>query len=111
MTTLEKVAHLKGVMEGMEFDTTTKEGKLLSLIVDILDGISTEVEEIEDDLDTLFDFADELDEDLGALESDVYGCDEDDEDDYDEDFYADDEDMPDCCVGCDGDCSTCGEDH
>ena len=111
MTTLEKVAHLKGVMEGMEFDTTTKEGKLLSLVVDILDGLSAEVAEIEDDLDTLFDFADELDEDLGAVESDVYGCD-DDEDEYDDDLdYDEDEDMPDCCVGCEDDCSTCGEDH
>ncbi len=105
MTTLEKVAHLKGVMEGMEFDTTTKEGKLLSLIVDILDDIATEVEEVEDDLDTLFDFADELDEDLGEMEADLYGCDEDGDYDFDED-----EEMPECCVGCEDDCSTCGED-
>ena len=45
MTTTEKVAHLKGVMEGMEFDTTTKEGKLLSLIVDILDDLGFDVEQ------------------------------------------------------------------
>ena len=106
MTTTEKVAHLKGVMEGMEFDTTTKEGKLLSLIVDILDDLTVEVTEIEDDLDTLFDFADELDEDLGDVEADLYG-----DDDYDEfdDEYDEDDDMPECCVGCDEDCSTCGQ--
>ena len=106
MTTTEKVAHLKGVMEGMEFDTTTKEGKLLSFIVDILDDLTVEVTEIEDDLDTLFDFADELDEDLGDVEADLYG-----DDDYDEfdDEYDEDEDMPECCVGCDEDCSTCGQ--
>ena len=73
MTTSEKVAHLKGVMEGMEYDTTTKEGKLVSLIVDILDDLTIEVAEIEDDLDTLYDFADELDEDLGDVEADLYG--------------------------------------
>ena len=107
MTTTEKVAHLKGVMEGMEFDTTTKEGKLLSLIVDILDDLTAEVSEIEDDLDTLFDFADELDEDLGDVEADLYG----DDGDYDEfdDEYDEDEDMPECCVGCNDDCSTCGQ--
>ena len=107
MTTTEKVAHLKGVMEGMEFDTTTKEGKLLSLIVDILDDLTAEVSEIEDDLDTLFDFADELDEDLGDVEADLYGDDE-----YDDEFddeYDDDEDMPECCVCCNDDCSTCGQ--
>ena len=103
MTTTEKVAHLTGVMEGMEFDTTTKEGKLLSLIVDILDDLTAEVSEIEDDLDTLFDFADELDEDLGDVEADLYGDDE-----YDDEF-DDDEDMPECCVGCNDDCSTCGQ--
>jgi hypothetical protein len=107
MTTSEKVAHLKGVMEGMEYDTTTKEGKLLSLIVDILDDLTIEVAEIEDDLDTLYDFADELDEDLGDVEADLYG-----DDDYDDEFddeYDEDEDMPECCIGCSDDCSTCGE--
>ncbi len=106
MTTTEKVAHLKGVMEGMEFDTTTKEGKLLSLIVDILDDLTVEVTEIEDDLDTLFDFADELDADLGDVEAELYG-----DDDYDEfdDEYDEDDDMPECCVGCEDDCSTCGQ--
>lgn len=100
MTALEKVAHLRGVMEGMEFDTTTKEGKLLSLIVDILDGMAEEINEIEDDIDTLFDFADELDEDLGDVEQDLYG----DYDEYDE--YDDDED---CCECCTDDCSACEE--
>ena len=107
MTTTEKVAHLKGVMEGMEFDTTTKEGKLLSLIVDILDDLTAEVSEIEDDLDTLFDFADALDEDLGDVEAALYGDDE-----YDDEFddeFDDAEDMPECCVGCNDDCSTCGQ--
>ena len=73
MTTSEKVAHLKGVIEGMEYDTTSKEGKIISLMVDILDDISAELIEVEDDIDTLFDFGDELDEDLGAVEEDLYG--------------------------------------
>ncbi len=110
MTTSEKVAHLKGVMEGMEYDTTTKEGKLLSLIVDILDDLTIEVGEIEDDIDTLYDFADELDEDLGDVEADLYGDDDDDDFDDEYDDYDEDEDMPECCVGCNDDCSTCGED-
>ena len=36
MTTTEKVAYLKGLMEGMKLDTETNEGKLLSVIADIL---------------------------------------------------------------------------
>ena len=95
MTTLEKVAHLKGVMEGMEYDTTTKEGKLLSLLVDIVSALAEEVNEIEDDLDTLFDFADELDEDLGDVEDYLFG-----DDDCD---CCDDDDDCDCCDCCDED--------
>ena len=36
MTTAEKVAYLKGLMEGMEYDVSTKEGKIIAGIVDIL---------------------------------------------------------------------------
>ena len=37
MEITEKVAYLKGLMEGMELDTEKKEGKLLAAIIDILD--------------------------------------------------------------------------
>ena len=36
MTTIEKVAYLKGLFEGMEIDESTKEGKLLKAVVDVL---------------------------------------------------------------------------
>ena len=39
----EKVAYIKGMMEGMEFDTATKEGKLLAAIIDVLDDIALEI--------------------------------------------------------------------
>ena len=97
MTVNEKVAHLKGVMEGMDFDVTTKEGKLLSLIVDILDDISEELDANCEDIETLYDYADELDADLGEVERDLYG----DDDDYDYDC--------DCC-DCDDDCDCCEDD-
>lgn len=107
MTVSEKIAHLKGVMEGMEYDTTTKEGKLLSLIVDALGDIAQELGKVGEDVETLFEFADEIDEDLGEVESELFGEDTD-EDEYDED--DEDEEMPECCVGCNDDCSTCGQD-
>ena len=77
MTINEKVAHLKGVMEGMKFDTSSDEGKLISLMADILADISEELDMVSDDVDTLYDFADELDEDLGDVEEVLYGIDED----------------------------------
>jgi hypothetical protein len=122
MTISEKVAHLKGVMEGMDFDASTKEGKLISLIVDVLADMSDEIDVITDDVDTLFDYCDELDEDLGMVEEDLY-CGEDDEDDDDcfdeideEDFEEDEDDADDDKDEEDGDeeifvitCPVCGD--
>ena len=89
----EKVSHLKGLMEGMEYDTHSKEGKLIAAIADILDDMAEEIAGLDEDVETLYDYADELDE----VEREIYG-DLDDMDDY-EDY--DDEEL------CDGSC--CGE--
>ncbi len=94
----EKVAHLKGLMEGMEFDTTTKEGKILSEIVDILSDMSEELEIVNDDIDALYEYADELDSDLGDVESELYG------DDY---CDCDDEDWGECEECEEEDCANC----
>lgn len=92
-----KVAHLKGLMEGMEFDTSSKEGKLIDAIVDILDDMADEIELMYDDIDSLYEYADELDADLGDVESEVFECYDDDDDDYyDECFDCDAE----SCEGC-----------
>ena len=41
MTLSEKVAYLKGVAEGLKFDPEkTNEGKLISIMMDILEQIS-----------------------------------------------------------------------
>ncbi len=94
----EKVSHLKGLMEGMEFDTKSKEGKLISAITEILEDMADELEGLNEDIETLYDYSDELDEDLGEVERELYG-------DFDEDDFDlyDDEDEP--C-----DCTACGED-
>lgn len=98
MTISEKVAHLKGVMEGMNYSADTNEGKLISLIVDILADMSEELDVIIDDVDTLFDYCDELDEDLGEVEEVIFECD--DECDCDCDCDCDECDDDDCECGC-----------
>ena len=40
----EKVAYLKGLMEGLNIDEQTNEGKLFTAIVDVLDEIALEIE-------------------------------------------------------------------
>ncbi|MFQ9678936.1 MAG: CD1247 N-terminal domain-containing protein [Ruthenibacterium lactatiformans] len=64
----EKVAYIKGMMEGMEFDTATKEGKLLAAVVDVLEEMAKEVTNIDEDVDTLYDEVDAMSEDLEDVE-------------------------------------------
>ena len=102
MTTTEKVAYMKGLMEGMKVDDSTNEGRLFKLIADILDDMSKDVADLQDYTAELTEQVDAVDEDLNTLE---------------EDFYEDwDEDECDGCPGCDGDeeyyevtCPSCGE--
>ena len=104
MTTIEKVAYIKGLMEGMKVDETSDNGKLFKLIVEILDELTKDVADIEDYVAELTEQVDAVDEDLNSLE---------------EDFYEewDEEDECDCCDCCDCDeeyydvtCAACGED-
>ena len=82
MTITEKVAYLKGLMEGLDLDKTTKEGKVLAAMADILEDMALTVADSCDQIDA-------IDEDLETLEEYVY--DELDlDDDYDFDFDDDD---------------------
>ena len=65
MTITEKVAYLKGLMEGLDLDKTTKEGKILSAMADILEDIALTVADNCDQIDA-------IDEDLESLEEYVY---------------------------------------
>ena len=45
MTVAEKVSYIKGLAEGLGVDDSTKEGKVLAAIVDVLDDIGTVLSE------------------------------------------------------------------
>ena len=102
----EKVSFIRGLMEGMEYDTSAKEGKLIAAIVDCLDTIASEVTDLQTDMDNMVDYVDELDYELGDLEEFVYEdgdvCDC---DDYDEDEDDDDDDDEFIEI----ECPNCGE--
>ena len=90
MTTTEKVAYLKGLMEGMKFDTETNEGKLLSVIADILGDMAEDMEDMASDLFDLGEDVDAISDDLSDVED--YLCDEDWDDEDDEDGEDEEED-------------------
>ncbi len=92
----EKVAYLKGLMNGLDIDLTSKEGKLFNAILDVLDEMALSIVDVEEAYDELQEVVDAIDEDLGELEEDFY-----DEDDCD-------------CGCCDEEeyeivCPTCGD--
>lgn len=101
MTNTEKVAYIRGLVEGLEMDETKKEVKVINAMIDLLDDMAMTLAEVQENCEDMADQLDTVDEDLGNLE---------------EDFYGDDDD---CCCGCGDDdedecyyevtCPTCNE--
>ncbi len=101
MTVAERVAYIKGLMEGLGMDDSTNEGKVLGAMIEVLDELTSELADTQDELSELYDHVDAIDEDLGLLEEDLYEMDDEDDD----------------CCGCDDDedflyevvCPSCGD--
>ena len=51
----EKVSYLKGLMEGLDLDETTKEGKVIAAMADILQDMALSVEDMQDQIDEIVD--------------------------------------------------------
>ncbi len=109
MKTSEKVAYIKGLMEGMELDTTENENKILVKVVEVLEELAAANNALTEENIKLRDYIEELDEDLGALEEYIYECDcdcdydcdcgedgdfdfEDDDDDFEYEDFTEEED-------------------
>ena len=56
MTISEKVAYLKGLADGLDLDQeTSKEGKLIAKIIDVLEDVGFAVEDLEVEVEALAD--------------------------------------------------------
>ncbi len=86
MTNTEKVAYIRGLAEGLELDGNKKEVKVLNAIIELLDDMAMSLSDLEEGYNDMADQLDAVDEDLGSLEDDFYG-DEDEDDDEDECYY------------------------
>ena len=88
MTISEKVAYLKGLAEGLNLDTEkSKEGKLISVMIGILQEVGLSIEDLEENALALGEEIDVLSDDLADVESVVFDEDENDEEDYDDDWF------------------------
>ena len=88
MTISEKVAYLKGLAEGLNLDTEkSKEGKLISVMIGILEEIGLSIEDLEENNQALGEEIDALSDDLADVESAVFEDDEEEDEDYDDDWF------------------------
>jgi hypothetical protein len=109
MTTSEKVAYLKGLIEGAaeEDDRDPKEEKIVSTFLDILEDLALEVQDLSADIDELDEGLDAVSDDLADVEEILFG------DEYEDEEDLDDEDCD--CEDCEepvfyeAECPACGE--
>ena len=81
MTISEKVAYLKGLAEGLDLDTTkSKEGKLISVMIGILEEIGMSIEDLEENTVALGEEIDAISDDLSDVEEVVFDEDDDEDD-------------------------------
>lgn len=86
MTISEKVAYLKGLAEGLDLDTQkSKEAKLISVMIGILEEIGLSLEDLEENAFALGEEIDVLSDDLADVEDIVY--DEEEDEEYDDDWF------------------------
>ena len=90
MTISEKSAYLKGLMDGLNLNTETNEGKMIAAIGDLLGDVTRRLTDVEETTIAISDELDEIEEDLDAIEDFI--LDEDDYDDDDEEWDDEDED-------------------
>ena len=94
----KKAAYLRGLMDGLQIDPNTKEGKLFAALVDAFDSMSEELSALKEQVNDIDAFTSDLDEDVSELYEDFYGL--------DSDEYDEEEDM---LGGFSIDCPHCGQ--
>ena len=107
MTISEKVAYLKGLAEGLDLDTQkSKEAKLISVMIGILEEIGLSIEDLEENALALGEEIDVLSDDLADVEEVVF--EDEDEEDYfevecpncEEPLFIDDEVLAEGVIQC-----------
>ncbi len=97
MAMMEKAMYIKGLCDGLEPDLTTKEGKLIQALLNMVVDMAHEIDDMQSKMSDLEDYCEELDEDLGDVEEVLLDIGE-------EEYYDEDEDWDD---ECDGNCAAC----
>lgn len=89
MKLTEMMSYLKGYIDGLDVDKTSKEWKVIDKMTELMDAMVSHIDDLQSQVDELTELCETLDEDLGEVEKEVYGFD--DFDDLDEDDLQDDD--------------------
>ena len=99
MTLNERASYIKGLCDGMELDTASREGKVIAALLELVSDMAVAIEDLDDEVAELGEYIEEIDEDLGEVEE----------------LLCEDECDCDCDCDCDEDdfyeaeCPACGE--
>ena len=87
----EKAAYIKGLADGLGLADETKEAKVITELLALVSDMAEQITVLTAETQELRDYIEELDEDLGQVEEDLYVTDSEEEEDYeDEEEYEDD---------------------
>ncbi len=86
MSVTERVAYLKGLVEGMDMDTTSKEGKILAEVLGILEDLAFSVTDLEEEAAEVNEDLEEIYDEIDEMATDLYDI----ADEYEDDFSDDD---------------------
>ena len=86
----KKAAYLQGLVDGLGVDESTKEGKIIRAMSQLLTEMTDAMEAMDEDLSRAYDQINDLSDELEDLEADLY--EDEDEDDEDQDSDEEDED-------------------
>jgi len=90
---MEKVAYLKGLADGLSLDESTKEGKVLKAMLDLLDDVALAVTDMGEGFVMMGEEIETMQEDLDEVLEDLYGDDDEgcgcgcDHDDFEGELY------------------------
>lgn len=101
MTLNERASYIKGLCDGMELDTASKEGKVIAALLELVSDMALAIEDLDEEVCELGEYIEEIDEDLGEVEELL--CDEE-YDEYDDEYECDGN-----CCDCDEDCDLADE--
>lgn len=77
----QQVSYLQGLAEGLDISRETKEGKIISHIIEVLETVTQSIEDVKARQVDLETYLESIDDDLNDLEEDFYE-EEDDDSDY-----------------------------